>query len=74
MVLTPRGEQFAARCLAVAEEVRRAAVAHFSPDEIATLRVWLRRMVDNLDELDRLSPPSVPQPRSGVAETREGDR
>ena len=73
MVLTPRGEQFGARCLAVAEEVRKAAVAHFSSEEIATLRGWLRRIVDNLDELDRLSPPSVPQPRSGLAEPRDGD-
>jgi len=37
MVLTPRGEQFGARCLVVAEEVRKAAVAHFSSEEIATL-------------------------------------
>jgi hypothetical protein len=74
MVLSPRGEQFGARCLAVAEEVRRAAVAHFSPDEIATLRVWLRRMVDNLDELDRTSPPSSPSPKKGLAAGRAGDR
>jgi MarR family transcriptional regulator, transcriptional regulator for hemolysin len=74
MVLTTRGEQFGARCLAVAEEVRKAAVAHFSPEEIASLRGWLRRMVDNLDEFDRLSPPGVPAPKGGVAEPREGDR
>ncbi len=74
MVLTPRGEQFAARCLAVAEEVRKAAVAHFSPDEIATLRGWLRRMVDNLDELDRISPPSSASPRNGLAARRARDR
>jgi len=49
----PSGEQFGARCLVVAEEVRKAAVAHFSSEEIATLHGWLRRMVDNLDELDR---------------------
>ena len=73
MVLTPRGEQFGARCLAVAEEVRRAAVAHFSADEIATLRGWLRRIVDNLDELDRLSPPSSSPSGSGLAEPRDGD-
>jgi DNA-binding MarR family transcriptional regulator len=53
MVLTPQGEQFGVRCLGVATQARNAMVAHFSPDEIATLRGWLRRMVDNLDELDR---------------------
>ena len=74
MVLTPRGEQFGARCLAVAKEVRKAAVAHFSPDEIATLRGWLRRMVDNLDELDRISPPDPPSPKKGLAVGRAGDR
>ena len=73
MVLTPRGEQFGARCLAVAEEVRKAVVAHFSVDEIATLRGWLRRIVDNLDEFDRLSPPSPPAPKGGLADGREGD-
>jgi MarR family transcriptional regulator for hemolysin len=74
MALTPRGEQFGARCLAVAEEVRKAVVANFSPDEIATLRGWLRRMVDNLDELDRLSPSAVAWPKNGLAVGREDDR
>jgi hypothetical protein len=74
MVLTPKGEQFGARCLAVAQEVRKAAVAHFSPDEIATLRGWLRRMVDNLDELDRLSPPGLAAAKNGLAAARARDR
>jgi DNA-binding MarR family transcriptional regulator len=74
MVLTSKGEQFGARCLAVAEEVRKAAVAHFSPDEIATFRGWLRRMVDNLDELDRISPPSPPSSKKGLAAGRAGGR
>jgi hypothetical protein len=74
MVLTSKGEQFGARCLAVAQEVRKAAVAHFSADEIATLRVWLRRMVDNLDELDRLSPPGLATAKNGLAATRARDR
>jgi len=73
MVLTPKGEQFGARCLAVAEEVRKAAVAHFSPEEIATLRAWLRRMVDNLDELDRVSPPPVSS-KNGLAERLSRDK
>jgi DNA-binding MarR family transcriptional regulator len=66
LVLTPRGREFGARCLAVAAQVRAAIVAHFSPDEIATLRVWLRRIVENLDELDRASPP-VRGERAGQA-------
>jgi hypothetical protein len=74
MVLTPKGEQFGARCLAVAEEVRKAAVAHFSSDEIATLRGWLRRMVDNLDELDRTSPPAPAQSNNGLAVRRDRDK
>jgi DNA-binding MarR family transcriptional regulator len=44
------------RCLVVAEQVRQATVAHFSPSEITNLRGYLRRIVDNLDELDRVSP------------------
>jgi hypothetical protein len=74
MVLTPRGEQFGARCLVVAEEVRKAAVAHFSSEEIATLRGWLRRMVDNLDELDRNVPPAPAPSTNGLAERRARDR
>ena len=74
MVLTPRGQQFAARCLGVAEQVRGAGVAHFSSEEIATLRGWLRRIVDNLDELDRLSPPDPPRPKKGLASGQQGDR
>jgi DNA-binding MarR family transcriptional regulator len=74
MVLTPRGVQFGARCLAVAEEVRKAAVAHFSSDEIATLRGWLQRMVDNLDELDRISPPTPVSPENGLAARRDRDK
>jgi MarR family transcriptional regulator, transcriptional regulator for hemolysin len=57
LVLTPRGRQFGSRCLAVAAQVRAAIVARFSSDEIATLRTWLKRIVENLDELDRTSPP-----------------
>ncbi|HJX64700.1 MAG TPA: MarR family transcriptional regulator [Polyangia bacterium] len=67
MVLTPRGEQFGARCLVVAAQVRQAAEAHFSSDEMATLRGWLRRIVDNLDELDRLSPPGPGSLANGLA-------
>jgi MarR family transcriptional regulator for hemolysin len=74
MVLTPRGEQFGARCLVVAAQVRQAAEAHFSSDEIATLRGWLRRIVDNLDELDRLSPPNPTSPTNGVAERQTRDK
>jgi DNA-binding MarR family transcriptional regulator len=74
MVLTPRGHQFAARFLVVAAQVRGAAVAHFSSEEIATLRGWLRRMVDNLDELDRLSPPDPSRPKKGLATGQQGDR
>jgi DNA-binding MarR family transcriptional regulator len=74
MVLTPRGAEFGARCLAVAEKVRQAVVANFSPDEIATLRSWLGRMVDNLDELDRLSPPAVPHFQNGLAAGRDGGK
>jgi len=74
MVLTPRGEQFGARCLLVAEQVRQAVVAHFSSDEIATLRGWLRRMVDNLDELDRTSPPAPVSPENGLATRRDRDK
>jgi MarR family transcriptional regulator, transcriptional regulator for hemolysin len=57
MTLTPKGQEFAARCLTVAAQVRGAIVAGFSPEEIATFRSWLRRIVENLDELDRTSPP-----------------
>jgi DNA-binding MarR family transcriptional regulator len=57
MRLTPKGREFAERCLTVAAQVRGAIVDRFSPDEIATLRGWLRRIVENLDELDRTSPP-----------------
>jgi len=57
MTLTPKGQQFAERCLSVAAQVRQAIVGRFSPDEITTLRGWLRRIVENLDELDRTSPP-----------------
>jgi MarR family transcriptional regulator, organic hydroperoxide resistance regulator len=57
MTLTPKGQEFAARCLTVAAQVRGAIVAGFSPEEIATFRGWLRRIVENLDELDRTSPP-----------------
>jgi hypothetical protein len=48
-------------------------VAHFSPEEIATLRAWLRRMVDNLDELDRVSPPPVSS-KNGLAERLSRDK
>jgi hypothetical protein len=58
----------------VAAQVRKAAEAHFSPDEIATLRGWLRRIVDNLDELDRLSPPGPGPSENGVATRRDRDR
>ena len=74
MVLTPRGEQFGARCLVVAAQVRQAAEAHFSSDEIATLRGWLRRIVDNLDELDRHSPPDPASSTNGLAARRDRDR
>ena len=74
MVLTLRGEQFGARCLVVAEQVRQAVVAHFSPDETSTLRGWLRRIVDNLDELDRLSPPVLEPPTNGLAARRDRDK
>jgi DNA-binding MarR family transcriptional regulator len=57
MTLTAKGQQFADRCLSVAAQVRGAIVDRFSPDEITTLRGWLRRIVENLDELDRSSPP-----------------
>jgi MarR family transcriptional regulator, organic hydroperoxide resistance regulator len=57
MTLTAKGQEFAARCLTVAAQVREAIVAGFSPEEIATFRGWLRRIVENLDELDRTSPP-----------------
>jgi MarR family transcriptional regulator, transcriptional regulator for hemolysin len=57
MTLTPKGRQFAERCLSVASQVRGAIVARFSPEEIDTLRGWLRRIVENMDELDRTAPP-----------------
>lgn len=59
MRLTPKGKEFAERCMTVATQVRGAIVDRFSPDEIATLRGWLRRIVENLDELDRTSPPDA---------------
>jgi DNA-binding MarR family transcriptional regulator len=59
MTLTPKGHEFAERCLSVAAQVREALVDGFSPHEITTLRGWLGRMVGNLDELDRTSPPEV---------------
>jgi len=74
MALTPRGTEFGARCLAVADEVRKAVEAHFSAEEIATLRGWLRRMVDNLDELDRRSPPNTTELKNGQAAGPQGDR
>ena len=74
MVLTPRGEQFGARCLLVAEKVRQAVVAHFSSEEIAALRSWLRRMVENLDELDRISPPCHGAPKNALAARRDRDK
>lgn len=65
MRLTPKGQEFAERCLAVAAQVRGAIVDRFSPDEITTLRGWLRRIVENLDELDRTSPPDSRTPVTG---------
>lgn len=65
MRLTPKGQEFAERCLMVATQVRGAIVDRFSPDEIATLRGWLRRIVENLDELDRTSPPDLQAPVTG---------
>jgi MarR family transcriptional regulator for hemolysin len=56
IALTLHGKQVSTRCLVVAEQVRQATVAHFSPSEITNLRGYLRRIVDNLDELDRVSP------------------
>jgi len=49
-------------------------VAHFSSEEIATLHGWLRRMVDNLDELDRNVPPAPAPSTNGLAERRARDR
>jgi MarR family transcriptional regulator, transcriptional regulator for hemolysin len=57
MTLTPLGRQISERCLLVAAQVRGAIVTGFSAEEIDTLRGWLRRIVENLDELDRTSPP-----------------
>lgn len=59
MSLTAKGQAFAVRCLSVAAQVRGAIVAGFSADEIATFRGWLQRIVANLDELDRTSPPAA---------------
>ncbi len=58
MTLTARGQAYATRCLTVAAQVRGAIVAGFSADEITTFRGWLRRIVTNLDELDRTCPPA----------------
>jgi len=72
LVLTPKGRQFGLRCLAVAVAVRKAIVARFSSNEIATLRTWLRRIVDNLDELDRTSPPSQERVINQASRRRAG--
>jgi len=60
ITLTPKGRQYAERCLSVASQVRRAIVAGFSQEEISTLRAWLRRIVENLNELGRTP---LPAPR-----------
>ena len=76
LVLTPKGLQFSERCLLVAMEFRQAIEANFSSEELATLRSWLQRIVANLDELDRTSPPnqSSSQKRTRPVHARASDK
>jgi DNA-binding MarR family transcriptional regulator len=55
--LTARGSRVARQCRTIAKEVRTAIVAGFSQDELGRLGSYLRRLVDNLDHLDEVSPP-----------------
>jgi MarR family transcriptional regulator, transcriptional regulator for hemolysin len=76
LVLTPKGQQFSDRCLVVAAEFRQAIEANFSLEELATLRSWLQRIVANLDELDRSSPPgqSSSKKRTRPVRARASDK
>jgi DNA-binding MarR family transcriptional regulator len=54
--LTPDGERLARQLAPIAEEVRDAVVSGMSRHEVEAVRAGLRRIIENLDALDRGAP------------------
>jgi DNA-binding MarR family transcriptional regulator len=60
VTLTAAGQRLAAELTLVAREIREAIVDGMSPPEIEAIRRGLRRVIANLDRLDRRSPNGGP--------------
>jgi len=71
LTLTARGKRLASECVVIAKQIRKAIVLGFSQAELGTLGAHLKRMVANLDRLDRISPPA-PAGGKGLATVRAG--
>jgi DNA-binding MarR family transcriptional regulator len=68
--LTARGTRVAQQCKIIAKQVRTAVVAGFSDGELGRLGSYLRRLVENLDRLDEVSPPRLAlDARRGLAKS-----
>jgi len=69
--LTARGARIARQCTIIARQVRTAVVTGFSSSELARLGSYLRRLVENMDHFDEVSPPPLgADTRRGLAKAR----